>query len=122
MELQNGLGRKRNALMTYHEMLPPEILALQQELKNWPMISEEAQATKSIEECLGTIAARLGILLDGMYDVPKLCEMLTKRLYEMRTTAIYVPSTELTEVRIKEGANEIVIEDVPVIELPKKAD
>lgn len=99
--------------MAYHEMLPQEILDLQKELKNWPMISAEAEHCRSFEEQLGTIAARLQILLDGAYDPLDLCRMLTKKLYEMRTTTIYVPSSEFKEVRIKEGPNEVIIENIP---------
>jgi len=107
--------------MAYHEMLPQEILDLQKELKNWPMISAEAQTGGSFSECLGMIAARLGILLDGTYDPLDLCKMLTKKLYEMRTTTIYVPSKEFIDVRIKEGSNEVTIERVP-LPSPKPED
>lgn len=103
--------------MAYHEMLPPDILALQKELKNWPMISAEAQQCNSFTEQLGTIAARLGILLDGVYDPLDLCRMLTKKLYEMRTTTIYVPDPAFKEVVIKEGANTVTIDNVPALDL-----
>ena len=107
--------------MAYHEMLPQEMLDFQRELKNWPMISAEMQSQPSFEAQLGACAARLGILLDGMYNPLELCAMLTKKLYEMRTTEIYIPSTEFKEIRIKEGENEVIIEQVPHL-LPKKED
>lgn len=97
----------------YHIPLPQEILDLQNELKNWPMISAEAQQCGSFTEQLGTIAARLQILLDGVYDPLDLCRMLTKKLYEMRTTNVYLPDSAFTEIRIKEGPNEVVIDEIP---------
>lgn len=112
--------------MAYHEMLPQEILDLQNELKNWPMISAEAAKCGSFTEQLGTIAARLQILLDGVYDPLDLCRMLTKKLYEMRTTTIIPFDPEMKEVRIKVGENEVVLEDIPTPQLlipsPKQED
>lgn len=113
--------------MAYHEMLPQELLDFQRELRNWPMISAEMQAQRDFPAALGACAARLGILLDGMYDPCDLMRMLTKKLYEMRTSTIYVPTPGTQEVRIKVGENEIVLEDVPntptlIPSLPKKED
>jgi hypothetical protein len=107
--------------MAHFKYMPEEVTQLQQELKNWPMISAEAQAGKDLPEQLGIIAARLGILLDGDYDIPKLCGMLLKKLQDLRTTNIILPNPELVDVRIKEGANSVTIEKVPLLS-PKKGD
>lgn len=113
--------------MAYHEYYPEVMIELQKELRDyWPMISKEAmESNQDLPGQLGVIAARLGILLDGVYDIPDLCDMLLKKLRELRTTSIYLPNSEvgqkLIDVQIKEGANTVTIEQVPS-PLPKKAD
>lgn len=97
-------------------MFPESMIALQQELKNWPMISEEMQKGRDLPEQLGILGARLGILLDGVYDIPDLCDMLVKKLRELRKELIldinYKPPQTIP-VTVKEGAGTITIGRVP---------
>lgn len=62
--------------------IPPEFIALQKELnkdENFD-VAFEARKAGNIEEALGTIAAKLNIALDGLYDVPDICNILAKAL------------------------------------------
>lgn len=92
----------------YHEMFPEEVLALQQELKNHPDILKKLEG-QSLEESLAIIGADLGILLDGMYDIPDLCRLLIKKLKE-RDSIIMFNSPELIEAKIVVGPDSITIE------------
>lgn len=49
-----------------------------------PDIYMYAQRGKTFEECCGIIAAHLDIVLDGMYDADKLCEVLVESLRNRR--------------------------------------
>lgn len=100
--------------MAYREYFPESMIELQKELRNWPLISKEAMdANLDTVGTLGVIAARLGILLDGVYDIPDLCAMLLKKLREMRTTNLILPDSRTQNIRIRAGENEVIIEDVP---------
>lgn len=99
--------------MAYHVPLPQGILDLQNELKHWPLISAEAQQAQDLPTALGTIAARINILLDGDYEVEDLCSMLCKKLYEMRTTQVFVPDSRMKEVTVSENGNTVRLDEVP---------
>lgn len=55
---------------------PPSIIALREELPKHPDIYNEAIKGNTFEECIGIIAARLDVVLDGLYDPEPLCAML----------------------------------------------
>lgn len=63
---------------------PDSIVALRNELPMHPDIYMYAQRGKTFEECCGIIAAHLDIVLDGMYDADKLCEVLVESLRNRR--------------------------------------
>lgn len=65
---------------------PAEIIAFRQELMQpWNKdIAEAAMAGNSFEECIGIIAFKLGVMLDGNYHIPKLCEKLLEELRKRR--------------------------------------
>lgn len=59
---------------------PDNLVALREELIKHEDICQFAQQGKTFEECLGLIALKLDIALDGEYDVSDLCGMLTTAL------------------------------------------
>ena len=70
-----------------------ERIALQSELAYHPDVCElvARHAPQEFEMRLAEIAAVFGIVLDGDYypaDLDKLCEILTKKLYERRSSII----------------------------------
>lgn len=65
--------------------VPESFLALRRELLHHPDIFKAANEGKNIEQCLGIIAAKLGIVLDGYYDVPELCDVLVTALFRRGT-------------------------------------
>ena len=62
--------------------LPESFIELQRELAlpHNEAVSKEAAKAGSFEEALGTIAALCDIALDGLYEVPDLCDLLVKAL------------------------------------------
>lgn len=94
--------------MAYHIMFPPEMLALQNELKNHPDILKKLENT-DLADSFGVIAAELGILLDGMYDPVDLANMLTEKL-KQRGSLILIQDPRLLDVQIKEGPKTLTIE------------
>lgn len=78
--------------ITYFE---PELLALQEEVANpahTPLqLLLGKVAHQELYMVLAEVATYCGIILDGMYtnaDIIKLCEVLTRKLYEKRTSLI----------------------------------
>lgn len=71
--------------------LPESLIALRKEL-TLPVHKDIAKKAmnegRNFEECLGIIATELGIILDGMYDVPELCDVLVTALQKRAT--IYI--------------------------------
>ena len=90
------------------QFLPEEIIALQQELKNHPEILDKLK-NLDLADSFGSIAADLGILLDGDYDVPDLCKLLLKKLQE-RSSIIFLNSPGLVDIKVKEGPDTITIQ------------
>ena len=71
----------------YHEMFPPEVLALQEEITRHPALIAQLATCNStaIEDRLAEVAAFCGVILDGTYDdadLVKLCGTLTNKLKE----------------------------------------
>lgn len=77
----NGLYNNPNPYVEIKEP-PPGLVALRTELakpENADILKIAAYET-TIEGSLATIAEKLGIIVDGVYDMHPLCEMLTKTL------------------------------------------
>lgn len=68
------------------KMLPSSLIALRQELtKPWNVeIFEAANKESTFEGSLGTIAEKLGIVVDGLYDVGPFCERMMDELVKRR--------------------------------------
>lgn len=76
-------------------------------------ISDEAQEKgTTFEECLGFIAARLDIVLDGLYDVADLCELLTKALKNRKEfgNRMHEVDKRLVSAEIVETAESIALQ------------
>lgn len=71
---------------------PVEITILRAELAKpeHEDIYRAAIAGDTFEECVGIIAAELGIIMDGDYDVPQLCDVLIRALRN-RNSKILTP-------------------------------
>lgn len=67
---------------------PDILMQLREELQQpWNAeITKAAMEGNNFEECLGIIAFKLNIPLDGNYYIPKLCEKLLKELRKKRLT------------------------------------
>jgi len=89
--------------MVTHVLFPEVILAFQQELKNHPDIVEFVHqcGARGDAEVLGAIAAKLDIILDGIYDPVDLCEMLLKRLKQRGQLIIAANDEKLIPVSIE---------------------
>lgn len=79
-----------------HQYFPQEFLDLQQELIHHPDLQEKLanHPSSELEMRLAEIASHCEILLDDTYneeDLKRLCKILTKRLYESRTSLILPP-------------------------------
>lgn len=69
------------------QMVPKELQALQLEILQHPQLLSALKHTKSFSESVGTIAAYVDVVLDGMYseaDIAKLCDVLRERLIKKR--------------------------------------
>lgn len=103
----------------YHHLIdhrepPASLVALRNELLKFPRISVEAMKGRSFEECLGIIAARLSIVLDGMYDPEKVCDMLYWELKRLQNPAIgKFPG--LSGAKLVETADAITLESTDLI-------
>lgn len=78
--------------MAYLEFFDPRRLALQRELLLHPdlveRIGQHAGSNAKFEVILSEIATEFKIIVDGAYypeELNKLCEILTKKLYERRS-------------------------------------
>lgn len=90
---------------------PASIIALREELPKHPNIYGEAQKGNTFEECLGIIAAKLDIVLDGLYDADDLCQLLLDclRKRHMFPDSPHLRSSKLRDVELieREGTVEI---------------
>jgi hypothetical protein len=109
-----GYDETTHHLIALHE--PPDSLSeLRKELAFHPDISSYAQEGLTFEDCLGRIALKLDIVLDGDYEVGPLCEVLVTalRARKSHTTAPHLRHSSLIDVELveKEGEMEIVERD-----------
>jgi hypothetical protein len=63
---------------------PASLVALRDELQRHMDIVEYAQQGQTFEECLGRIALKLDIVMDGLYDADSVCAMLVDALRHRR--------------------------------------
>lgn len=88
--------------MSYFEGYPKGVLDLQQELflnpeiRTW-LIAECSDVVK-LDTCLGVLAARMGITLDGTYDIATLSGELAKELKRRREQRITDTSELLRKI------------------------
>lgn len=81
--------------MVHIVMFPPEILNLQIETAKHPPLVEQLRedASEDFGTKLGTIAAYVGVVLDGDYtglDILAICVKLTDKLYDKRSGNVIV--------------------------------
>ena len=81
-----------NDLVNIHEP-PDSLVALRKELQEHPDICAAAMHGETFEECLGIIAAKLDIAVDGLYDAGEFCAMLVQQL-KRRNSAIAIGATD----------------------------
>lgn len=96
------------------KIAPASLIALRNELQKPENkdISDYAIQGNSFEDCLARIATCLDIVLDGIYDVPDLCDVLMKA---MRGRHTFVSQPHLRDPRLmnvelveKEGTVEMI--------------
>lgn len=117
-------NRKRHDLDTHHLIElrepPASLVALRAELSFHPDIVEYASVGQSFSECLGRIALKLDIVLDGDYDAEKLCEVLEEG---MRNRRLYPGSAGLlgkglVRAELVETEGELILRKVENNEAP----
>lgn len=77
--------------MAYHHMNPPQMLDLQAEIRHHPDLVEDLKHIDDLGQWFARVATSAGVVVDGLYhirDLPGLSEMLTRRLYESRTSLV----------------------------------
>lgn len=77
--------------MAHIELFPLQMRELMEEIRNHPDLVEDLKQIKDLGEWFARVATAAGVLVDGMYhirDLPGLCELLTKRLYESRASLV----------------------------------
>jgi hypothetical protein len=111
---------------------PPSVIALREEmaLPHNKDIYDEVIKGRNFEECLGILAAKLDIVLDGLYDASSLCEVLFLALKNRKEFGaqphLRVPG--LVQAEIQETAKEIKLvraNNAPMVareETKKKAE
>ncbi len=80
---QGGVDTDTHHLVLLKES-PDSLVELRKELCYHPDITEFAQKGSDFSECLGLIAVKLDIALDGVYDCGPLCEILVAALRNKR--------------------------------------
>jgi hypothetical protein len=103
---------------------PDSIIALREELPKHSDIYEAARQGNTFEECLGIIAAKLDIALDGHYDVQPLCAMLVSVLRKRNMFGAYphLRHPELIAVELVEKEGEVELREAgPEVTIPADA-
>jgi len=79
-------GYDKSHHLRVEKVVPSSLVRLRQLLAQpeHKDVADYARRGSTFEECLGYLAAALGIALDGEYDVPDLCELLYKALKAKR--------------------------------------
>ena len=95
------------------KIVPDGLLRLRQELQHprHNKLMSLALKGKDFAECLAIIAAELGIVVDGYYDVDKLCNVLYKALCQHNGVIKNIP--ELIPAELKETEDSIEITHRP---------
>lgn len=70
-------------------MIPKSLEALREELPKHKDVYDYAILGKTFEECLERIATKLNVVIHGLYDVDKMCDMLLWKLKQHKTPANY---------------------------------
>lgn len=76
------------------EMVPKSVEALREELKKHPDIYDYAILGTTFEDCLGRIAVKVNLILDGYYDVDDLCDKLIQLMKKHKPLIINSASME----------------------------
>lgn len=101
---------------------PPSIIALREELPKHPDIYNEAIKGNTFEECIGIIAARLDVVLNGLYDPEPLCAMLVdvlrKRHIYGSNPSLRHPDLVDVELVEREDSVEVIKRDRNVRTIP----
>lgn len=82
--------------MAHIEMFPAQLRDLQLEIRQHPTLVHDLTQINDLGEWFARVATSANVLVDGMYaikDLPGLCELLTRRLYESRTSLIVLHSS-----------------------------
>jgi hypothetical protein len=109
-----GFDDTTHHLIHIHQ--PPDTLVtLREELAYHPDVIEFAQKGETFEECLGRIALKVDIALDGEYDCEDLCGVLVtalrNRRFHPQNPHLRVPGLEDVELVEKEDSVELVRRD-----------
>jgi hypothetical protein len=94
---------------------PATLVALREELAYHSDIIEFAKHGETFEECLGRVALKLDIALDGEYDCSDLCGVLVtalrNRRFHPQSPHLRVQGLEDVELIEKEGSVELIRRD-----------
>lgn len=103
-------GYKNEHALIEEEIAPPSTrrLAKLLQLPQNKELHDLAIQGQTFEDCLGIIAARYNILLDGEYDVPALCDLLCRAIEANPSVKKELVPVEAIE---REGSIEIVKAD-----------
>lgn len=116
-EQDNLAGYVNNHPLIEEKVIPASLVALRLEL-NEPRhaaLCAEAMKGKSFEECLGILAARLDIAVDGAYEVSDLAEVLYLALINRKPGAVqnhHLRDSRLVNAELKETATRLSLEEV----------
>lgn len=96
---------------------PPSLVALREELaKHYNKdIFDEANKGKTFEECIGTIASMLDIVLDGGYDGAELCDVIVSSLRKRNrlSTKPHLRDSRLVRAEVIEREKSLEIVEGP---------
>lgn len=112
--------------MVHKVYFPDAFLALQKEVQQHPQLMEQLKNCVDWEDQLGTIAAYLNILLDGVYEQVDLMDMLVMQLKKKGTIYLDLHSApakdhpRLVSVLMRETKDKIEITEVPRVGSPLK--
>jgi hypothetical protein len=108
-----GVDHSTNPHLSLHRP-PDSLVALRTELLNHPDISAYAQEGANFEDCIGRIAVKLDIVLDGDYDGDTLCTMLAEALRNRGSNSMtpHLRASGLVNAEIVETEKGISLEQV----------
>lgn len=111
--IEKQWGYKETHHLIEERVPPPSMIRLRNELAKHPDIYKQASESNTIEDCLGIIAARLDIVLDGLYDVPDLCDLLCRALEQrgQHGNRPHLLDSRLINAELVEREGEISLEE-----------